>query len=165
MSYGRHRKPPEPRQPRWHDRPRAWLRTCLDWLSGREEEVVVWDGTDDHGNHVRDDVPPVQRWGTPADRGWQTEKVGDVHVPLYGEPAPPRENPWAPCAFTPDVPRSRVQAAGKPGSTLNAAHGPGYLTMWNIRQVPSPWPPRTWPPILSGPRIAAGRIALLAGAR
>ena len=172
------------RRPRWHDRPRAWLRGLLDTISGREEEQVL---TDDHGNHIGQDLPPVQRWPVPEDRVYQAARLGDgTLLPVDGEPAPAGYNPVrVNPAFTPDVPRSapgpsgQIQSGHGPGYRQNVPWpgarraesadngsdaGPGHLSMWDLIPVRSPWQPRTWPAVLSGPRICAGRITLLAGA-
>ena len=173
MSYGRHRRP------RWHDRPRAWLAAVLDWLCGAEEELEL---TDDHGNRIGQDLPPVQRWPQPERPLIRTTEIDGVHLPNLGHDEPLPYNPaWAPCWARPDVPRRGPAPRSAPGYRQNVPRpedgraslygpalavdaGPGHLSMWDIRQVPSPWwKPRPPEIIWSGPRIHAGRIALLAG--
>lgn len=141
MSYGRHRRP------RWHDRPRAWLAATWNHLRGWDDEEEVL--TDDHGNRIGDDLPPVdQEWddmlGNP--QVIRTAKVSGVHLPLSGDP-----NPWAPCAFRQDMPRP----ADKQHMSVETprAAGPGQLTMWDIITCRDPWPPRPEPVTWAGARV------------
>lgn len=171
MSASRRRKLP------WHARPGAWIRGWLYHWFGREEEEEE-ELTDDHGNHISEDLPDYEyddpRAGCLSCGALEghhngcteyddepavirTARVGDVYLPLTGEPM----NPWIPPAFTPESSR-----AGERSESMVTAprSGPGHLTMWDIINVPAPWKPRTWPVILSRPRVSAGRITLLAGA-
>lgn len=122
MSYGRHRAP---RAPRWHDRPRAWLRH--KWNRARGEYDEEYEPVDDNGEPLDDLIDDYEYDDEPA--VIRTARVGDTYLPLSGEPGHPDfdrrfwgETYGQPGEPTENVPRPVVSAEQSSGVV-----GPGHL--------------------------------------